>query len=255
VSVSTEGLAISPGLRDSIYDLVAVQAQHLRHNSRARNFYEDDMIETNTIKRVEEGETALNFMGLDHGSQDVVDGQGLTLTGKVISNREDGTEVVGWVTPFSSKPAIIEVEPSDDSSDVESTPDRIKLVVSSGNLGACMMPSEKCRIIRWARRTVWYDGSFNYRTKEPGTCVKLQSLETTTDCVDKTKSCGLIGKLRIDFIVDHIVCDILDDLVRLRTDGRLCSVSGHSSGGLERWTRKERRLGGTQVVRPEAPTS
>jgi len=39
---------------------------------------------------------------------------------------------------FSSEETVVEVQPSDDSTDIERTADGIQLVVRSGNLGACI---------------------------------------------------------------------------------------------------------------------
>lgn len=88
------------------------------------------MIETNAIKGVEEGEAPLNLVRLDHAREDVMDGELLALTSKVIRDGEDCTQVVGWMTPFRGKETVVEVEPPDHCSNVECAPDGVKLVVS-----------------------------------------------------------------------------------------------------------------------------
>jgi hypothetical protein len=57
------------------------------------------VVETDAVERVQEGEATLDLVGLDHPFEDVVYGQRLTLAGKVVGNREDGSQVVRRVTP------------------------------------------------------------------------------------------------------------------------------------------------------------
>ena len=57
------------------------------------------MIKPDTVEGVEESKATLDFVGLDHGLENVMDGQRLSLAGEVISNREDGTQVIGRMPP------------------------------------------------------------------------------------------------------------------------------------------------------------
>ena len=66
--------------------------------------------------------------------------------------------------------------------------------------------------------------------------------------INQTQTRGLPCKVRVDFVVVHIVGDVSYNLVWLRTDGGLSVVSGHgadreggSSGGW--WTRVRKGLG------------
>lgn len=139
MTVGTQRLAISPGLGDGVDGLVTVETQELGDNSGTGDLDEDDVIETDTVEGVEEGKTSLDFVSLDHTRKDVMDGELLTLTGEMIGDGEDGTQVVGWVTPLCGEETVIEVEPSDHRSNVERAPDRVELVVSSGDAGALVV--------------------------------------------------------------------------------------------------------------------
>jgi len=44
----------------------AINIQHLGHDSRASYFDKKNVVETDSIKGVEEGKTSLDFMGLNH---------------------------------------------------------------------------------------------------------------------------------------------------------------------------------------------
>ncbi len=94
------------------------------------------MVQSDTVERVQKGKATLDLVRLDHGLEDIVHGQGLTLTPKVVGDSKNGTEVVRWVTPLSSKEAVVVVQPTDLGTDVERTPDGIELVVRPGNLRA-----------------------------------------------------------------------------------------------------------------------
>ena len=55
---------------------------------------------------------------------------------KMVGHSKDGTKVVRWVTPLSSKETVVVVQPPDLGTDVERAPNRVELVVRSGNLRA-----------------------------------------------------------------------------------------------------------------------
>jgi hypothetical protein len=76
-----------------------VHLQEFRDNSGTGNFDEHDVVETNTVERVKQGKTTLNLVCLDHALEDVANSQRLSLASKVVRNRENSTQVVGWMTP------------------------------------------------------------------------------------------------------------------------------------------------------------
>jgi hypothetical protein len=97
--IGPKRLSVDPGLRNGINGLVAVQAEHLGHNGGGGDLDEDDVIETNAIEGVEEGERALDFMGFYHAFEDVFDSEGLALAGQMVGDGEDGTQVIRRVSP------------------------------------------------------------------------------------------------------------------------------------------------------------
>ena len=133
MTVGTQRLAISPGLGDGVDGLVTVETQELGDNGGTGDLDEDDVIETDAVEGVEEGEASLDLVSLDHARENVMDGEFLALTGEVISHGEDGTQVIGWVTPFCGEETVIKIEPSDHRSNIERAPDGVELVVSSGD--------------------------------------------------------------------------------------------------------------------------
>lgn len=52
------------------------------------------MVETDTVEGVEEGETALDFVGLDHALQHISDRYLLTRSGQMVGHGQDSTKIV-----------------------------------------------------------------------------------------------------------------------------------------------------------------
>jgi hypothetical protein len=213
MTVSTQALSINPRLRNCVDGLFAVKSQQFRNDCCRCDFDENDVIETSTVEGIKEGETALDLVGFDHGGEYVVDRKRGTLASEVVGDGEDSTEIVRRVAPFSSKETVVKVKPTNDSANVERASDRVELVVSSGNLG-----------------TVRNNSSFNYRSKKFGALRETQPLEATTNGIDKTKTSRLIRERGVDLVVMDIVRDILENLVGVRTNGRLSVVRRHVTG-------------------------
>jgi hypothetical protein len=145
VAVCSQRLTINPSLGNSVGNLLLVEAEHLGDDGGRGDLDEDNVVKTDLVVRVEESQAALDFVSLDHGLENILDNKGLaasevttSLVGTVdpVSDSEDSAQVVRGVTPLSSEPAVVEVEPSDHSTDVEGGVDGIKLEGSSRDLGA-----------------------------------------------------------------------------------------------------------------------
>lgn len=79
--------------------------------------------------------------------------------------------------------------------------------------------------------TVGDYGALDDGAKQVPTLGETQAFETTAEGVNQTQARGLPCKVRVDLVVVHVVRDVLNDLVGLRTDGRLSVVSGHGADG------------------------
>jgi hypothetical protein len=100
---STKRLTVDENLRNDIDSLVAGESQHFRNDGGRSEFDEDNVIETDSVERVLESHTSLNFVSLDHGFENVLHLEGFSSSCEVISDGEDSSQVVGRVTPFSSE--------------------------------------------------------------------------------------------------------------------------------------------------------
>lgn len=144
VPISSEGLAIDPGLRNSITGLGFVETHHLGNDSCGCKFDEYNMVETDLVERVLQGHAALYLVCPDHGFEYVPDFEDLAVakfTASPVCPRnpvgscENGTQVIRGMAPLSSQPAVVEVEPSDHSTNVEGSIYGIELVVGTGHFG------------------------------------------------------------------------------------------------------------------------
>jgi len=103
VTESTKRLTVDENLRNDIDSLIASESQHFRNNGGGSEFDEDNVIETDSVERVLESHTSLNFVSLDHGFENVLHLEGFSSSSEVISDGEDSSQVIGRVTPFSSE--------------------------------------------------------------------------------------------------------------------------------------------------------
>ena len=180
VAVGTQALAINPGLGDSVGNALLVQAEHLGNDGSAGNLDEDDMVQTDLVVGVEQSQASLDLVGLDHGLEDILDGEDLAtsqvasgLVGAVdsVGDGEHSTEVVRVVTPLSSKPAVVEIEPADHGTNVEGAVDRVEHKGGSGNLG-----------------TIGHDGAGDNGSQQLGALLEPQTLKTAAESVEENPS-------------------------------------------------------------------
>lgn len=180
VAVGTQALAVNPRLGDGIGSLLLVEAEHLADNSRAGNLDENYVIQTNLVERVEQSKAALNLVRLDHSLENIADGEdlaasevtaGLVGTGDPVSHGQDSAQVVTGMSPLSSEPAVVVVEPSDHSTNVEGTVHGVELIGCAGNLGA-----------------VGHDGPWDDRAEELGALLELETLQTAAESVEEHPS-------------------------------------------------------------------
>ena len=183
VPVGSEGLAVDPSLGDSIAGLSLVETHHLCDDGGGGQLDEHNVVETDLVERVLQRHAALDLVGPDHSLEDVSDLEDLAVAevaagpvcpGDPVGCCEDGAQVVRGVTPLSGQPAVVEVEPPDHGTDVESTVHRVKLVVGTGHL---------C--------TIGHDGSLDDGSKNVPALLELQRLETAAKCVDEDPTGGV----------------------------------------------------------------
>jgi hypothetical protein len=183
VTVGTQTLAINPGLGDGIGGLLLSKAEHLGDDGGGGDLDQDDVVETDLVVGVLESQNTLDLVGLDHGLEDIADLEDLAIAqvtagtvgaGDPVGDGEDTTQVVGGVTPLSSEPAVIVIEPTDHGTDVEGAIDGVQLVGGTGDAGS-----------------VRDDGALNNGAEKLGALLELKSLETTAQGVQEDETGGV----------------------------------------------------------------
>src|ERR1700722_3135835 len=130
------------------------------------------MVQSDLVEGVQECQTTLDFMGLDHALQNLLYCYNLAMpklstrtvgSRNPIRNSQNSTKVVRRMTPFGSEPAVIVIKPTDHSTDIKCSIDGVKLEVGARNFCA-----------------VGHNGAFDNRTEQFRAFLKSKTLETTT---------------------------------------------------------------------------
>ena len=180
VSVSSQRLAINPSLGNGIGNLLLIETKHLGDDGGRGNLDQDNVVKTDLVVRVEESQATLDLVGLDHTLKDILDGEDLAASEVTtslvcsvdpVSDSEDSTQVVRGMTPLSGQPAVVEVEPSDHSTNVEGSVDGVQLERSTRDLG-----------------TVGNDGAGDDGAEELRALLEPQTLETAAESVEENPS-------------------------------------------------------------------
>ena len=163
------------------------------------------MVETDTVKRVLEGEASLDLVSLDGSSENVLDSQRLLSVSDVgtadpVGNGEDGANVVGRVTPLGGEPGVVEVEPSDQSTVVECGTDGIKLVIGTNDTG-----------------TVGDNSAGDNGTADVSSGREAESLHGASQRVEQAETSSFVSDLGVDLVVVDVVGNVLEDLIGRRT--------------------------------------
>jgi hypothetical protein len=183
VSISAHRLAVNESLRNSIPSLSLVETHHLRDDCGGSKLDQDNVVQADLVERVLQRHAALDFVCPDHSLKNIPDLEDLSVSEVAtslvcacdpVSGCEDGTQVVRWMTPLGGQPAVVEVEPSDHSTNVEGTVDGIELVVCAWNLGA-----------------IGDGGAFYNGSKDVPALLEAETLKTAAESVNEDPSCSV----------------------------------------------------------------
>ena len=183
VTVGTQTLAIDPGLGDGVGGLLLGEAEHLGDDGGGGDLDEDNVVETDLVVGVLEGEDTLDLVGLDHGLEDILDLEDLAVAdvaagavgaGDPVGDGEDTADVVGGMTPLGGQPAVIVIQPADHGTDVEGTVDGVQLVGGTRDAG-----------------TVGDDGAVHDGAEQLGALLELEGFQTTAEGVEEDQTSGV----------------------------------------------------------------
>ena len=175
----------------------------MRNDGGGGDLHQHDVVEPDAVEAVLQGNHALDFVRLDHASQDVMHRGRLPARGDRVSREpvrggENAAEVIGWMAPLGGKPGVVEVEPADHRADVECRLDRIELELRAGHL----------RSVRHGR--AGHDRSEQLRARRI-----RERFESAAQRVDQAVARRLVRFLAFYPVMGDIVGDIDEHLVRL----------------------------------------
>ena len=102
------------------------------------------------------------------------------------------------MTPFRRQPGIVEIEPADHGTDIESRLNRIQLKLGTRYFGA-----------------VRDNGSRHNRAEHFFARRIFQGFQTATQGIQEAVICGVISAITADVHIQNIISDVLNDLVVL----------------------------------------
>src|SRR5690606_15541157 len=107
--------------------------QKSTHYSRGSQFDEEYMIKPNLVERIFERHYALYLVRTDHGIQHIVHGKwslsaGYRRSRQPVGCRQYAPQVIGWMPPLRGQPRVVEVEPPDHRTDIESGMHGVQLI-------------------------------------------------------------------------------------------------------------------------------
>lgn len=145
------------------------------------------MVQADLVEGVLESHDTLDLVGPDHGLKHVPGLEDLAVSevstspvgpGDPVCDCENGTKVVGGVTPLSGQPAVVEVEPSDHSTNVEGTLDGVELVVGPRNFCA-----------------IGDNSALDHGAQDVSALLELKRLQAAAQGVDKDPAGSIVLKM------------------------------------------------------------
>jgi len=195
-----------------------VTAEHGGGDGGGCQPHQDHVVLADPVEAVQQRVAALDLVRLDRVTQHVAHGQRLAafafgLAAEVITHRQDAAQVVRRVAPFGGQPGVVEIEPADLRADRERRLHRIQLMAGP-------------RHARAARQR----GSRHHRAEVLHALGELHRHHRGGQRVQQHVARGVVGLLRVDLVVDHVIGDVDQRLVGIGTDGGTDVVRTH--GGI-----------------------
>ncbi|MNZ85598.1 hypothetical protein D3C78_1043940 [compost metagenome] len=155
------------------------------------------MVQANTIEGILQGDHPLDFVGHDHGLKHCAHAQGWLSIGhtflrKMIGHGKDATEVIRGVPPFGGQPGVVVVEPTDGTTDVPGSLDRVQAV--AGARHSCAM---------------WHHRALHQRPQVLGALREAQCQQAATQRVHQAVARRVQRLCGPDLIAEDIVSDVL----------------------------------------------
>ena len=224
MAVGAESGTVEPRLGNRIDDLFAGAAEHGGGDGGGGDADEENVVQADAVEGIFKGEDTLDFVGLHHGGEDVVQGDGRPafaeatawwqwrgegcygsscrrVSAQPVGHCQNRAEVVGGMAPFGGEPGVVEVQPPDDGSDVERGLHGIEFVGGAGD--AC---------------AVGDGGAGDDRAEELGAGRISEGHDAAGERVGEAPAGGVEGLVAGDAGVQRVIGEIGEEFVRSGTD-------------------------------------
>ncbi|MNZ68792.1 hypothetical protein D3C78_870680 [compost metagenome] len=197
MTIGTQCLSIDKGMRQRRQHLLAIGAHEPGADRRGGDLDQQHMIEANAVEGVLQGNHPLDFVSHDHGFQHCPHIQGGFAIGhallrKVVGHRQDAAEVVRGVPPLGGQPGVVEIEPTDDTTDVPGGLDRVQAVAGARH-----------------PRAVRHHGALHQRPQVLGAFREAQRQQAAAQGVHQAVTRRIQRRRGPDLVIQDIVSDIL----------------------------------------------
>jgi len=185
-------LTVDPSLSDGIRCLLLRETQHFRDHRSRCDFDENNMVQANLVERVLQSQTSLNLVRFDHALQNVLDLEDFPIpklsasticSGYPVRDSKDSTKVIRRMTPFSGKPTIVIVQPTNHGTNVKRAIDRVKLIRGTKYPSAVRDRS-----------------TLHNRTQELGAFFEAECFQTAAKGIQKYKAGSVILGLTVNTV-------------------------------------------------------
>ncbi len=215
VPVDPQALAIDPGLGEGVDDFSPPPAEQVRGHRGRGHLYQHHMVQPHTVEGILQSQPPLDFVGLDHGLQDLPHHRrplplARPFPRDMVGHGQDGPEVVRGVPPFGGQPGIVKIEPADHGPDVEGPLHRIEDELGPRN-----------------PHPVRHHRPRDHRPEELAALGMPQSQHSATQGVHQSVLGGLQGFFARDLVAGDVIGDICELPVGLGADVFLGCRFGH----------------------------
>ena len=156
-------------------------------------------------------------MRLDRGREHIADRQRLAafalgFTREIIGHRQNRAEIVRWVSPLGRQPGVVEIQPAQLHADVVGGLHRIELEARARHARAAGQGRTR-----------------HQRAEVLHTLREVHRQHRAGQRIQQHVARGVVGLLRVDRVIDHVIGDIDHRLVGVRPLGRADVVMAHKS--------------------------
>ena len=217
MSIGAQGAVVDPTIGNRIDDLPAGAAEHVGRHRGGGQPDQDDVIQADPVEGIEQRIAALDLVGLDGMAQQVAYRHwraafAARLPAQIVSQRQEGAQVVGRMPPFGGQPGVVEIQPADLGADRERRLDGIQF------MGRSRYPDAAGHL-----------RAGYYWSQVAGALGKLRRQHRAGQRIQQHPAGGVVGLGRVDAMVDDVVGHLDHRRIGIRAARRTQIILAHGA--------------------------